>query len=113
MRRFAHKEHLIMPRTISAPDAQASFDELLADVQDGIPTEIVQNGQRVAVVISAEAFDRLRKERLERAWKGIDDLRERNAHLDPDEVMRDVTEIVEEVRQEMYEERLSAVAREH
>jgi prevent-host-death family protein len=95
------------------PDAQASFDELLADVQHGTPTEIVQNGQRVAVVISAEAFDRLRRERLERAWKGIDDMRERNAHLDPDEVMRDVTEIVEEVRQELYEEQLRAATRQH
>ena len=35
----------------------------------------------------------------------IDEIRERNADKDPDEVLRDVTRIVEEVRQERYERR--------
>jgi hypothetical protein len=36
-------------------------------------------------------------------WAIIDQIAERNKHLDPDEVLRHVTEVVEEVRQELYE----------
>ena len=36
-------------------------------------------------------------------WAIIDQIGERNKHLDPDEVLRHVTEVVEEVRQELYE----------
>ncbi len=99
-----------MPRSISAPDAQAAFNDLLADVQDGMPTEIVQNGQRVAVMISAKAFDRYWDQEAAADWAIIDEMRRRNAHLDPDEVLAEVTEVVEEVRQERYEaeQRLAA-----
>ena len=39
----------------------------------------------------------------ERFWKAVQEIGERNADKDPDEVMRLVTEVVEEVRQERYE----------
>jgi len=43
-------------------------------------------------------------------WAIIERIGERNKHLDPDEVLRHVTEIVEEVRQELYEEEQRAKA---
>jgi hypothetical protein len=43
-----------------------------------------------------------------RFWRVVDDIRARNADKDPDEVLRDVTEVVEEVRQEQYERELRA-----
>ena len=46
--------------------------------------------------------DAIVREQLARA---IAETHRRNAHLDPDAVYRVVTEVVEEVRQEMYEER--------
>ncbi len=45
------------------------------------------------------------KKTREQAFAAIDAIRERNADKDPDEVLRDVTEIVGEVRQERYEQR--------
>lgn len=44
----------------------------------------------------------------ERFWEIVEEIRALNADKDPDEVYRDVTEAVEEVRQEMYEEELRA-----
>jgi hypothetical protein len=38
-----------------------------------------------------------------RFWQTVDRIRERNADKDPDEVLADVTRVVEEVRQERYE----------
>jgi hypothetical protein len=43
-----------------------------------------------------------------RFWRTVDEIRARNADKDPDEVLRDVTEVVEEVRQEQYERKLRA-----
>ena len=48
------------------------------------------------------------KKTREELWAVIQQVQERNDHLDPDEVYADVTRIVEEVRQEMYEERQRA-----
>lgn len=42
-------------------------------------------------------------ENRERFWEVVQEIRARNADQDPDEVLRVVTEIVEEVRQERYE----------
>jgi len=42
-------------------------------------------------------------ENRERFWKVVEEIGERNANKDPGEVMRLVTEVVEEVRQEQYE----------
>lgn len=49
----------------------------------------------------------------EQMWETIDRIRARNADMDPDEVMRIVTEIVEEVRQEHYERAQRKVADRH
>jgi hypothetical protein len=43
------------------------------------------------------------EEARERFWKVVEEIGERNADKDPDEVMRFVTEVVDEVRQEQYE----------
>ena len=43
------------------------------------------------------------EKRLERFWTAVEEIGERNADKDPDEVLRVVTEVVEEVRQERYE----------
>ena len=64
-------------------------------------------------VFGPEAEDRRWREEREAAedWARIDRLRERNAEMDPDEVMTDATAGVEEVRQEMYEEKYRAAQR--
>jgi hypothetical protein len=64
-------------------------------------------------VLDPEAEERRWREERKAAedWARIDRLRDRNADKDPDEVMADATAAVEEVRQEMYEEKLRAAGR--
>jgi prevent-host-death family protein len=98
-----------MVKTLSTSQVRADVDELFASVQDADQTVIVEDrGRPVAVVISPEKYERLVDPEPAEDWAVIHAMQQRNADLDPDEVLREVTEIVEEVRQEMYEERLRA-----
>jgi prevent-host-death family protein len=100
---------MTMVKTISTSQVRANVDELFESVQDVDQTVIVEDrGKPVAVVISPEKYERLVDPEAATDWAVIHAMQERNAHLDPDEVLREVTEIVEEVRQEMYEERVRA-----
>lgn len=47
--------------------------------------------------------ERERDEIDEHFWQAIERIRARNADKDPDQVYRDVTKVVEEVRRERYE----------
>lgn len=103
-----------MVKTMSARDARANFGDLLGSVYyTKEPVVVEKKGKPVAVVISLEEFERNRQQAVERAWATVDRVRERNADLDPDEVLRDVTAVVEEVRQERYEQRQKANHRSH
>ena len=67
---------------------------------------IQKTDKSVAVDVSDEAcaqVEQRREEARERFWKAVEEIGERNADKDPDEVLRVVTEIIEEVRQERYE----------
>ncbi|MDQ3692256.1 MAG: hypothetical protein M3464_01330 [Chloroflexota bacterium] len=57
-------------------------------------------------VINPDPDELSEEERTKRAWAEIDRIRARNQHLDPEEEMAFITRVVEEVRQEMYEEEL-------
>lgn len=92
-----------MVRRISVDEARDQLPALLDSIrayQDSVIVE--RNGTPVGVIIPPHVFARLEEER-ERDWALI--LQERNTDLDPDEVYREVTAIVEAVRQEQYEER--------
>ncbi|MGH2557718.1 MAG: hypothetical protein ACRDJH_01530 [Thermomicrobiales bacterium] len=71
---------------------------------------MTKQGKSTTVITDAEANDLLQREQWERAWAAIDRIRERNKDKDPDEVLADVTEVVEEVRQELYEAEQRAAA---
>jgi ElaB/YqjD/DUF883 family membrane-anchored ribosome-binding protein len=67
---------------------------------------MVQNTSKSAEVVVSDDCDAVEQERNElrdRFWQAVERIRERNADKDPDEVLREVTEAVEEVRQEQYE----------
>ena len=68
---------------------------------------MVQNtSQPRADAISDEVCQRVAQRQAEdkaRFWEIVEEIRARNADKDPDEVYREVTAIVEEVRQERYE----------
>ena len=76
---------------------------LVASTGEAVIVE--ENGEPVAVVVSPADYQRFQQQERERLWAVVDAVGKRNADLDPDEVLRDVTEVVEAVRQELYEER--------
>ncbi len=91
-----------MIRTISADQAHATFSDLLESVH-GRNDEIIveEDGEPVAVLISPETFQRFQhlQRQTEEAWVTLDEFRARNGGRDPDEVLDDVTTVVEQIRQ--------------
>ena len=67
---------------------------------------IQDTSKSVKVVVSAETCEQVEQQHVdirERFWRAVERIGKRNADKDPDDVLRDVTEVVEEVRQERYE----------
>ena len=90
-------------RRISVREARAGFSEILGQVHYAGETVVIdKNGRPFAALVSLEDLAWLR-ERREKAWTSIDRLREENTGKDEDEIDRDVTAAVEEVRQRRYE----------
>lgn len=90
-----------MVKTMSAPDAHANFADLLGSIRQTREVVVVeQDGEPIAVLISPQDFASLRRSQEEEWWASIEQVQERNADKDPDDVLRDVTAIVDEVRQE-------------
>ena len=101
-----------MTRSVSVEDAREQIGELLESVHTTRqPVVVEQDGVPYAVLIDATEWEQLRERRLEDLWAVVDRVQARNAHLDPDEVLADVTAVVEVVRQEMYDERQRAARR--
>lgn len=94
-----------MARTIPVTTSDTRLTDVIRELEQSEgPIEIEENGKTIAVLLSPSEYQVLTRER---AWHAIDGLRERNRDKTPDEIARSVTEIVEEVRQEMYEEKLA------
>jgi hypothetical protein len=55
-----------------------------------------------------ELTEQEREEIRKRFWQAVERVGARNADRDPDEINREVTEVVEEVRQEHYERKKRA-----
>ncbi len=87
-----------MVRTISVEDTDL---RTLFDADEPIIVE--DQGKPRLVVMSPEEYERLRDDQSELDWQTIQRLQERNADKDPDDVLRVVTAVVEDVRQERYE----------
>jgi prevent-host-death family protein len=98
-----------MVRTVTAQEAEKNFRDVLGHLAaDREPVVVEDRGEPVAVVISPDDFARFRRDREADGWAVVRELREANADKDPDEVYEDITRIVEEVRQEMHDERQRA-----
>ncbi len=90
-----------MSRRVTTREASQNFADVVASIRESREMLIVDDaGETVAVIMSPEAYERIAYDRF---WATVDRIRERNADKDPDEVYRDVTAVVEEVRQERYE----------
>jgi prevent-host-death family protein len=102
-----------MVRHMSTTQARENFSDLLGSVYyTKEPVIVEKKGKPVAVVISPEQYAALHLEQ-ERLWAVVDQIRQRNADQDPDDVLADVTREVEAVRQERYERRTGKATSRH
>lgn len=98
-----------MIQTVSSQDARERFDALLDSVREKNETVVLEiNGEPVAVMISPDDYRQLIQLKRERVWRALDQVRDRNAGADPDEVLELVNEVVKEVRRERRERPLDA-----
>ena len=89
--------------TVSVSDTRLSDVIRKLDLIEG-PIEIEENGKTVAILLSPSEYQAFTRER---AWQAIDEVRERNRDKTSDEIYQAVTDIVEEVRREMYADKLA------
>ena len=94
----------MLTRRISAKEARNNFGDLLGSVRySGDPVIVEKKGRPFAVMISPEDFERFQQLAKEQFFETVREVQQDNKDADPDEVLRDVTEAVEAVRQEEYE----------
>ena len=92
-----------MTQTITVTDAQRDFGKLVKRVSSREARLVVEeNGEAVAALVSTEDLDQLRRldSYREDPWKVIDEIHARNRDKDPEEVERDVAEVIDEMRAE-------------
>lgn len=77
----------------SIAQARDQLTQLVHQVEQGTPVELTRRGKRVAVILSAEEYDRLLPLKSD-FWTSLVKFRERlveeNIEIDPDEVFKDV-----------------------
>ena len=93
-----------MTRRVSVPQAR----EQLAELVDAVAAErdavvVERDGRPVAVLISPDQYEHYQDLARRDFFALVAEIHRRNEDEDPDEVLREVTAIVEEVRQADYE----------
>jgi prevent-host-death family protein len=90
-------------RVMSDEQAKEDFGALLDSVNDSNDRVIVERkGKPSVVLLSSEDYDALVRRQIESDWALVQQLRDDNADVDPDVLMRDATEAVEAAREEMF-----------
>jgi prevent-host-death family protein len=93
-----------MTTIMGEKEAREKFADLLGRVHDDNEAVIVEKeGKPVAVVISLPDYELLQQITRERFFQTVREIQEANKDVNPEEIYSDVTEVVEQVRQEMYE----------
>lgn len=96
-------------KTVTAKEARDNFTDILGMVYYGKqPVVIEKKGRPFAVVISPEEYENYKKVAKKRFFEIVNKIQAKNKGVDPDKVLKDVTEVVEEVRQERYEKQKQA-----
>ena len=89
---------------VNVTQARDNLAEILGRVRFG--EEIVtieKKGKPYAVIISPEQYETFKNAAKENLFTLVDKIQSRNTRYSTEDVRKDVTETVEEVRQEMYE----------
>lgn len=99
-------------RTTPIPNTREELLKIIDEAAENRePVELESEGERLAVLLPPTEYDRMKRVydgAIENAWNAIDEIRKMNAHRTEEEfeeLERIITETVEEVRQERYEQR--------
>lgn len=93
-----------LPKTITAKEARDNFADLLGMVYYGKESVIVEKqGRPFAVVVNPEQYEKFKQIAKERFFEIVDGVQAKNKNASPKKVLKDVTGVVEEVRQDLYE----------
>lgn len=94
-----------MTSVINVTKVRDNLSEILGRVRFGDETVTIEKkGKPYAVIISPEEYQRYQEIAKKAFLATVNDIQARNKDVSEEEVMKDVTEVVEEVRQEMYEQ---------
>ena len=93
-----------MATRLTITEASKTLADVVDRVRRGERAEIVDaDGNAVAVVMNIDDFRRYEESAPRDFFDIVAQIHERNRDADPDEVVRDVTAVVEEVRQARYD----------
>jgi prevent-host-death family protein len=94
----------MVTKHLSVAEARAGFADLIGSVYySQEPVMVERKGKLMAVVISPEQYERYQQHVMERFEQAVDEFQRRNADTDPETVLSDVTNLVDEVREERYD----------
>jgi prevent-host-death family protein len=103
LQRRSERSYKVTKR-LSVREARANFSDLIGAVYyTREPVIVEKKGKPVVVMISPDQYAGFEQYVKSRFNDAVEELRRRNAGKDPDEVYREVTAIVEEVRQQQYD----------
>ena len=93
-----------MTNVVNVTQTRDNLAEILGRVRFGQETITVEKkGKPIAVIISPAQYEAYQDAAKERLFTVIDEIQASNADISGEDVLRDVTEEVEKVRQEMYD----------
>jgi prevent-host-death family protein len=93
-----------MSNVVNVSQARDNLADLLGRVRFGEETITVEKkGKPFVAIISPAQYEALKDASKERLFAVIDSIQASNAQVNEEDVLRDITEEVEKVRQSMYE----------
>jgi prevent-host-death family protein len=93
-----------MSSTINVTQVRDNLAEILGRVRFGAEIVTVEKkGKPYAVIMSPKEYERYKAIAKKTFLSTVARIQAKNAHVSEEEVLKDVTEVVEEVRQERYE----------
>lgn len=94
-----------LTNTVTAREVQRQYKKIFARVnRTKKPIVVISDNKPQAAIVSLDMLEEY--EKLQ-GWQVVDEIRARNRGVNPKQVEKDVNQAVEEVRQEMYEEKLA------
>ena len=90
--------------TFNVTQVRDNLSDILGRVKYGKEViTIEKKGKPYAVIMSQEDYEKYKTGAKKRLGEVVATIQAKNANVDEDEAMKEITQVVEDVRQEMYE----------